>query len=239
MSRYWNETADTGIVQVIPTTAPDDPATAELVRELRAQHDRWLDEYGIDIKVTGFTAVAIDISDRLAGALIPFGLFVIGLSLVLLTIVFRSIWVPIKATLGYLLSVGAAFGAVGAVFGWGWFADLLNVSTVGPIISFLPIVLMGVLFGLAMDYEVFLVARMREDYVRTVAPSTSQNEDPNVSRRAAIESGFVGSALCAWSPRRSSCSRCSPRSCPRATTTSSPSRSAWPSAWPSTPSSCA
>jgi len=187
-----NETADTGIVQVIPTTAPDDPATAELVRELRAQHDRWLEEFGIDIKVTGFTAVAIDISDRLAGALIPFGLFVIGLSLVLLTIVFRSIWVPIKATLGYLLSVGAAFGAVGAVFGWGWFAELLNVSTVGPIISFLPIVLMGVLFGLAMDYEVFLVARMREDYVHRRAERP--HEDPNASARAAIESGFVGSA---------------------------------------------
>lgn len=187
-----NETADTGIVQVIPTTAPDDPATADLVRELRAQHDRWLDEYGIDIKVTGFTAVAIDISDRLGAALIPFGLFVIGLSLVLLTIVFRSIWVPIKATLGYLLSVGAAFGAVGAVFGWGWFADILNVSTVGPVISFMPILLMGVLFGLAMDYEVFLVARMREDFVHR--RREHPHEDPNTSARGAIESGFVGSA---------------------------------------------
>ena len=187
-----NETADTGIVQVIPTTAPDDPATADLVRALRAQHDRLLSEYGVDLKVTGFTAVAIDISDRLAAALVPFGLFVVGLSLVLLTIVFRSIWVPIKATLGYLLSVGAAFGAVGAVFGWGWFADLLHVSTVGPIISFMPIILMGVLFGLAMDYEVFLVARMREDYVhrRREFP----NEDPNTAARGAIESGFVGSA---------------------------------------------
>ena len=187
-----NETADTGIVQVIPTTAPDAPATADLVRELRAQHDRWLDEYGIDVKVTGFTAVAIDISDRLGAALIPFALFVIGLSLVLLTIVFRSLWVPIKATLGYLLSVGAAFGAVGAVFGWGWFADALNVSTIGPIISFLPILLMGVLFGLAMDYEVFLVARMREDFVHR--RREHPHEDPNVSARAAIESGFVGSA---------------------------------------------
>ena len=78
-------------MQLIPTTAPDDPATADLVRELRAQHDRWLDEYGIDLKVTGFTAVAIDISDQLGAALIPFGIFVVGLSLMLLTIVFRSI----------------------------------------------------------------------------------------------------------------------------------------------------
>lgn len=103
-----NQTADTGIVQLIPETAPDDPATAELVRELREQHDRLLDEYGVDLKVTGFTAVAIDISDRLASALLPFGIFVVGLSLILLTVVFRSIWVPIKAALGYLLSVAAS-----------------------------------------------------------------------------------------------------------------------------------
>ena len=121
-----NETADTGIIQIVPETAPDDPATAELVRELRAQHDRLLDEYGVDLKVTGFTAVAIDISDRLGGALLPFGVFVVGLSLILLTMVFRSIWVPIKAALGYLLSVAAAFGVVAAVFEWGWLAEPLQ-----------------------------------------------------------------------------------------------------------------
>ena len=162
-----NQTADTGIVQLIPETAPDDPATAQLVRELRSQHDRLLDEYGVDLKVTGFTAVAIDISDKLGSALLPFGIFVVGLSLILLTIVFRSIWVPIKAALGYLLSVTAAFGVVAAVFEWGWGAELLHVSKVGPVISFMPIVLMGVLFGLAMDYEVFLVSRMREEWVHT------------------------------------------------------------------------
>src|SRR5690606_5083991 len=141
-------------------TAPDDPATADLVRALRAQHDRLLDEYGVDLKVTGFTAVGIDISDRLGAALLPFGVFVVGLSFVLLMIVFRSIWVPLKATVGYLLSILAAFGAVAAVFEWGWFADLLHVTRTGPVISFMPIILMGVLFGLAMDYEVFLVSRM-------------------------------------------------------------------------------
>src|SRR5690606_1318089 len=84
-----NETTDTGIVQVIPETAPDDPATSDLVRELRSHHGEWLDEFGIDVKITGFTAVAIDISDQLGDALLPFGVFVIGLSLILLTIVFR------------------------------------------------------------------------------------------------------------------------------------------------------
>ena len=106
----------------------------------------------------------------------------VGLSLLLLMIVFRSIAVPIKATLGYLLSVAASFGAVAAVFEWGWFADPLNVPQVGPVISFMPIILMGVLFGLAMDYEVFLVSRMREDYVHTG------------DARASVLSGFTGSA---------------------------------------------
>jgi putative drug exporter of the RND superfamily len=184
-----NQTADTGIVNLIPTTAPDDPATTDLVRALRAQHDHFLDEYGVDLKVTGFTAIAIDISDRLAQALIPFGIFVVGLSLVLLAIVFRSIWVPIKAALGYLLSVAAAFGIVAAVFEWGWGADLLNVSKVGPVISFLPIILMGVLFGLAMDYEVFLVSRMREDYVHS-----RETGGPRARAVAAVRSGFTASA---------------------------------------------
>jgi RND superfamily putative drug exporter len=187
-----NATADTGIVQIIPTTAPDDPATADLVRELRAQHDHILDTYGVDMKVTGFTAVAIDISDRLGAALVPFAIFVVGLSLVLLTIVFRSIWVPLKATAGYLLSVAAAFGVVSLVFIHGFGADLLHVTKVGPIISFMPIVLMGVLFGLAMDYEVFLVSRMREDYVHG-----RRKRDGRSDRQIALDavrSGYTGSA---------------------------------------------
>jgi RND superfamily putative drug exporter len=135
-----------------------------------------------DLLVTGHTAVTIDVSDRLARALLPFGLVVVGLSVLLLTVVFRSIAVPLKATLGYLLSVGASFGAVVAVFQWGWFAEALNVARVGPVISFMPIMLMGVLFGLAMDYEVFLVSRMREDYVHTG------------DAQRAIRTGFTSSA---------------------------------------------
>lgn len=187
-----NRTADTGIVQIVPETAPDDPATADLVRELRAQHDRLLDEYGVDLKVTGFTAVAIDISDRLGGALLPFGVFVVGLSLVLLTIVFRSIWVPLKAAAGYLLSVAAAFGIVALVFEWGVFADALHVSKTGPVISFMPIILMGVLFGLAMDYEVFLVSRMREDYVHLRRARGGRAD--RATAISAVRSGFTASA---------------------------------------------
>ena len=177
-----NRTADTGIVQVIPESGPDSVATEQLVQEIRDLHDRILDEYGVDIAVTGFTAVGIDVSARLGAALLPFALLVVGLCLVLLTIVFRSIWVPIKASLGYLLSVVAAFGVVSLVFEHGVLADLLHVERVGPVISFMPIILMGVLFGLAMDYEVFLVSRMREDYVH------------GGDARAAVRTGFTGAA---------------------------------------------
>jgi RND superfamily putative drug exporter len=177
-----NATADTGIVQVIPTGGPDSVATKELVAEIRSMHDYFLDEYDVDLSVTGFTAVGIDVSDKLGGALLPFGIIVVGLSLVLLTMVFRSIWVPIKATIGYLFSVCAAFGVVSLVFEYGWFAEALHVTPGSPVISFMPIILMGVLFGLAMDYEVFLVARMREDYVHSG------------KARESITTGFLGSA---------------------------------------------
>ncbi len=163
-----NRKADLGIVQIIPKHAQTDPETAELVRAIRDRSDSLEKKYGVtQLQVTGHTAVSIDVSERLRAALLPFGLVVVGLSLALLTVVFRSIAVPIKATLGYLLSVGASFGAVVAVFQWGWFAEAMNVTQVGPVIPFLPILLMGVLFGLAMDYEVFLVSRMREEYVHT------------------------------------------------------------------------
>ncbi|AQX79259.1 transporter [Plantibacter flavus] len=177
-----NATADTGIIQVIPSGSPDSQATKDLVAEIRGLHQYFQDEYGVDLQVTGFTAIGIDISDRLGGALLPFGLIVVGLSLVLLTMVFRSIWVPIKATLGYLLSVAASFGVVALVFEHGVFAEALHVARTGPVISFMPIILMGVLFGLAMDYEVFLVSRMREDFVHS-----------GLAKRS-VETGFLGSA---------------------------------------------
>lgn len=177
-----NATADTGIIQVIPSGSPDSQETKDLVAEIRGLHQYFLDEYDVDLQVTGFTAIGIDISDRLGGALLPFGLIVVGLSLILLTMVFRSIWVPIKATLGYLLSVAASFGVVALVFEHGVFAEALHVARTGPVISFMPIILMGVLFGLAMDYEVFLVSRMREDFVHS-----------KLARRS-IETGFLGSA---------------------------------------------
>ncbi|MCZ2837862.1 MMPL family transporter [Modestobacter sp. VKM Ac-2985] len=158
------------IVQVVPESGPQDEATTALVADLRDLADDLEADTGGDVTVTGQTAVAIDVSDRLGDALLPFTLVVVGLALVLLLLVFRSILVPIKAALGFLLSVGASFGAVVAVFQWGWLMDVFGVPATGPVISFMPILLMAVLFGLAMDYEVFLVSRMREEFVHGAAP---------------------------------------------------------------------
>ncbi|CAN5309262.1 N/A [soil metagenome] len=160
-------TLDTAIFRVIPDQAPDSPETKVVVQDIRDLNASMQKDLGVSIAVTGQTAVAIDISNLLTAALLPFGILVVGLSIVLLAMVFRSIAVPIKAALGFLLSVGASFGVAVAVFQWGWFSSALNISTTGPLLSFLPILLMAILFGLAMDYEVFLVAGMREEYVKT------------------------------------------------------------------------
>lgn len=164
-----NETADTAIIQVIPESAPDAPETKDVVERIRELAPEIAADYGTPIAVTGYTAVTIDISNRLNDALVPFALIVVGLSILLLLLVFRSIFVPVKAALGFLLSAFAAIGATVAIFQWGWFAEFLDIQP-GPILSFLPILLLAVLFGLAMDYEVFLVSGMREEFVKTREP---------------------------------------------------------------------
>ncbi|MGM0386695.1 MAG: MMPL family transporter, partial [Actinomycetota bacterium] len=176
-----NQNADTALVQVIPETGPDDPATAHLVEDLRALAPEWQERYGVETSITGYTAASIDISNRLADALLPFAVFVVGLTLVLLLLVFRSILVPVKTALSYLLSVGGAFGATTLVFNKGWFMQAVNLPETAPVISFLPIILMGILFGLSMDYEMFLSSRMREEWVHG-------------NRTTSIEEGFVHSA---------------------------------------------
>ena len=177
-----NENADTAMIQVVPTTAPDDPRTEDLVKRIQAKAPDWKTTYGVNATVTGITAIGLDITTRLSGALLPFGIFVVGLSLILLTMVFRSIAVPIKAAVGYLLSVGSSFGAATMVFNKGWFAQAVNLPEKQAIISFFPIITMGILFGLAMDYEVFLVSRMREEHVH------------GDNARLAVHDGFVHSA---------------------------------------------
>jgi RND superfamily putative drug exporter len=117
--------------------------------------------------VTGTTALNIDTNDRLAAALPLYIAVVVGLALLLLTVVFRSVLVPIKAAAGFLLSIAASMGLVVWIFQDGHMADFFGVGQTGPIVSFLPVLLIGILFGLAMDYEVFLVSRMRETFLNT------------------------------------------------------------------------
>jgi len=187
-----NQSADTGLVQVIPPGGQTDPATSDLVAELRAEAPALEKKYSVDtMLVTGQTAANIDASARLGEALLPFAAIVIGLSLILLMIVFRSIAVPIKATLGYLLSVGVALGAVVVVFEWGWADSLIPGLSEGPIVSFLPIFVMGVLFGLAMDYEMFLVSAIREHFVLSREPRQAVYDGFRASSRVVTAAALI------------------------------------------------
>ncbi|MPZ26284.1 MAG: MMPL family transporter [Micromonosporaceae bacterium] len=165
-----NQAGDTALVTIIPTTGPSDIETEDLVGEIRDRTGQVESDTGAEVSVSGSTAIIIDFTGKLGAALLPYLGLVVGLSFLLLMLVFRSVLVPLKAALGFLLTVGATFGAVVAVFQWGWAADLLAVEQTNMIISFLPIFLIGVVFGLAMDYQVFLVTRMREEHVHGAAP---------------------------------------------------------------------
>ncbi|WP_405951857.1 MMPL family transporter [Streptomyces prunicolor] len=167
----FNEAGDVALIGAIPKSAPSSQATKDLVKDIRAQSGTLHKDTGADLMVTGTTAVNIDVSSKLGQALIPYLAIVVGLALVLLLLVFRSILVPLKAALGFLLSVGATLGVVVAVFQWGWLKGLFGIQETAPIVSVLPILLIGVVFGLAMDYEVFLVTRMREEYVHGAEPT--------------------------------------------------------------------
>lgn len=160
-----NRGVDTGVIVAIPTGRAESQETKAALRDVRALAPEVQRRFGVDLAVTGHTAAQVDVSSRLADALLPFGIVVVGLSLVLLTLVFRSVLVPVTAAIGYLLSLGASFGAVAAVAHWGWLSGPLGVTQTGPVIAFMPIIVMGVLFGLAMDYQVFLVSSMRARYV--------------------------------------------------------------------------
>ena len=184
-----NQAGDTTIFSVIPTTSPQSEETADLVHQLR-------DEVvpaavaGSDAAayVGGATALSIDIADRISSRLPLFFSLVIGVSFLLLVLVFRSIMIPLKAALMNLLSVGAAYGIVVAIFQWGWGINLVGVDQTGPIESFLPMMLFAVLFGLSMDYEVFLVSRIREEYLN------SRDNAASVARGLAATASVITAA---------------------------------------------
>ncbi|MFD9263230.1 MMPL family transporter, partial [Streptomyces sp. NPDC059538] len=191
-----NEAGDAAVITVIPKDRPSSAHTEELVHEIR-------DGSGDDVLVTGATAMNIDFSQKMNDALLPYLALVVGLAFLLLMLVFRSVLVPLKAALGFLLSVVAALGAVVAVFQWGWLGSVFGVEQTGPIMSMMPIFMVGVVFGLAMDYEVFLVTRMREAYVHGERPGQAVVTGFQYSARVvvaaavimiAVFAGFIGAS---------------------------------------------
>ncbi|WP_328511085.1 MMPL family transporter [Streptomyces mirabilis] len=186
-----NPATHTALIQVIPDSAPSDPATKTLVNSIRDDRAAILRDTGATVQVTGSTAVSVDVAAKLNSALIPFAAVVIGLSLLLLLLVFRSLVVPLKAAAGFVLSIAATLGAVVGVFQLGHLGSLIGVDTTGPVSSFLPIILLAVLFGLAMDYEVFLVSRMRESYLHTGNPLGAVHSGARHSGRVVTAAALI------------------------------------------------
>lgn len=185
--------------QVIPAEGPNAVSTEQLVRDLRALPPV---DGDIDLGVAGAAAINIDISEGLAEVLPIYLVVVVGLSFLIMVMVFRSLLVPLIATAGFVLSLFATYGAVTAVFQWGWLGGLLGVHNPGPILSFLPVILVGILFGLAMDYQLFLTTGMREAWAHGSAPRLAVAQGFRAGRTVvtaaaiimiAVFSGFIAS----------------------------------------------
>ncbi|MFD4860011.1 MMPL family transporter [Streptomyces atratus] len=199
----FNKAGDTAMITVVPKDRPSSTETENVVHAIRDSGKDIKSDTGAEVLVTGSTAMNIDFSQKMNDALLPYLALVVGLAFLLLMLVFRSVLVPLKAALGFLLSVVAALGAVVAVFQWGWLGSLFGVEQTGPIMSMMPIFMVGVVFGLAMDYEVFLVTRMREAYVHGEKPGqaivTGFRHGARVVTAAAVImmavfAGFIGSS---------------------------------------------
>ena len=178
-----NSAGNAAIISVVPSTAPQDAATTALVHRLRQDAQSSLRDRGVTAYVGGLNAFNVDFTAQIADRLPLLLAVVIVLSFLLLMVVFRSLVVPVKAALMNLLSVGAAYGFVVAVFQWGWLSGVFGVEQPGPIESWVPMMLFAILFGLSMDYEVFLLSRIREEYDR--------NGGDN---RAAVADGLAATA---------------------------------------------
>ncbi|WP_411698126.1 MMPL family transporter [Conyzicola sp.] len=173
--------------QVVPEGGPTSESTEQLVRDLRG-----LEIDGVaSLGVAGNASGNIDVSEKLADALPLYLLVVVGLSLIILIFVFRSILVPVTATLGFVLSLFAAFGGITAVFQWGWLAPVFGVHDPGPILSFLPILVVGILFGLAMDYQLFLVSGMREAYAHGAPARLAVQRGLHAGRAVVIAAALI------------------------------------------------
>jgi putative drug exporter of the RND superfamily len=170
----FNDSRDAATMSVIPTTSPQDERTSQLVDRLRdTVIPRAAGGSGVAVHVGGATATFEDLAGKIASRLPIFIALVVGLSILLLMAVFRSLWVPLVSAVFNVLSILAAYGVVVAVFQWGWGASLLGLDGDVPIVSFVPLFMFAILFGLSMDYNVFLQSRIREEYHRGLAPKES------------------------------------------------------------------
>jgi RND superfamily putative drug exporter len=184
----FNEARTAATIYVIPATAPQSQETEDLVHRLRGVVHEEAMAAGAEAFAGGATAIFIDAGDKIASNMPLFFTAVIGLSFVLVMAVFRSVLVPLTAAIMNLLSIGAAYGVLVAVFQWGWFAGVFGVEKEGPIESFLPIMLFALLFGLSMDYEFFLISRIREEYLRT------RNNTEAVARGLSVTTRVISAA---------------------------------------------
>jgi RND superfamily putative drug exporter len=174
--------------QVIPSGGPNSEETAQVVQSLRNRSPLWPD---VELGVAGSASGSIDISATLADALPRYLALVVGISLLIMLAVFRSLLVPIMATAGFVMSVFAAFGGIVAIFQWGWLGPLFGVHDPGPVLSFLPTFLIGVLFGLAMDYQLFLVTGMREAYIHGVPARIAVRRGFNAGRTVVAVAAII------------------------------------------------
>lgn len=177
--------------QVLPTTGPASMETTDLVHDIRGLASAIADEHDATLGVTGLAAMNIDISKKLGDVLPLYLGTVLLLSLLLLIVVFRSIAVPLLASAGFLASILATFGAVVAVFQWGWFGSVFGVHDPGPVLSFLPTILIGVLFGLAMDYQLFITSGMREAHIHGKSSRDSINYGVHLSRAVVTAAAII------------------------------------------------
>ncbi|PEG01722.1 hypothetical protein CON54_27480 [Bacillus cereus] len=179
------------MISITPKTGPDDTETKDLVKAIRDKSNQTEKKNEIELMVTGTAAMNIDIVQKLSDALPVFAALIVGLAYVLLVLVFRSLLIPLKAVLGFLLSLGATLGAVVFFVQDGHFQNIFGFPAAGPILAFLPVILIGILFGLAMDYEVFLVSKMREVYTHTGDPKRAIVEGMRESGRVVVAAGLI------------------------------------------------
>ena len=178
------------LIKLIPKSGPSDPATATLVHTIRDDRAAIEGQTGAHILVGGTTASNIDVSAKLSAALPIFLIVVVGLAFILLTFAFRTILVPIKSILGFLLSMAAALGAQVAIFQWGWGEHIFGI-TPAQTISFLPIIMLAIIFGLSSDYEVFVVSRIKEDYTRNGDARRAVQRGVGVSARVVTTAAMI------------------------------------------------